>query len=110
MLFKAGIITSSNYFLAVRILSVVISPSIRKEFETRQREQRTKKAGESGAADGNQPPRLFYTRFNGMMMTKPLERITRFVFGSDCPAILLAQFRYTGINPYCGKALRTLYG
>ena len=33
MLFKIGIITSSNYFLAVRILSDVISPSLQEDFK-----------------------------------------------------------------------------
>ncbi|MCL2815932.1 MAG: ribbon-helix-helix domain-containing protein [Oscillospiraceae bacterium] len=33
MLFKVGIITSSNYFLAVRTLSDVISPSMQEDFK-----------------------------------------------------------------------------
>jgi len=33
MLFKVGIITSSNYFLAVKMLSDVISPSMQEDFK-----------------------------------------------------------------------------
>jgi predicted DNA-binding protein len=33
MLFKVGVITSSNYFLAVRTLSDVISPSMQEDFK-----------------------------------------------------------------------------
>jgi len=33
MLFKVGIITSSNYFLAVRMLADVISPSMQEDFK-----------------------------------------------------------------------------
>jgi hypothetical protein len=33
MLFKVGIITSSNYFLAVKMLSDVISPSLQEDFK-----------------------------------------------------------------------------
>jgi predicted DNA-binding protein len=33
MLFKVGIITSANYFLAVKILSDVISPSMQEDFK-----------------------------------------------------------------------------
>ena len=33
MMFKVGIITSSNYFLAVRLMSDVISPSMQEDFK-----------------------------------------------------------------------------